>query len=52
MIITLRHQLAILVVARFPPTLSRYIQAERDIPFQVSHSTRVRRRSGESLAAK
>jgi len=52
MISTLRHQLAILIVACFPPILSRYIQPERDTPFQVSHSTRVRGRSGESLAAK
>jgi len=52
MIITLRHQLAIQIVARFPPILSRYTQPERDIPLKCSHSTRVRRRSGESLAAK
>jgi hypothetical protein len=46
MIITSRHRLAILIVARFPPRLSRYIQPERDIPIQGSHSTR----AGEEAA--
>jgi hypothetical protein len=46
MIITPRHRLAILIVARFPHRLSRYIQPERDIPIQGSHSTR----AGEEAA--
>lgn len=40
MIITPRRRLAILIVARFPPRISRYIEPERDIPIQGSHSTR------------
>ncbi|SRR5436190_16252319 len=45
-IITPRHRLAIPIVARFPPRLSHYIQPERDIPIQGSHSTR----AGEDAA--
>jgi hypothetical protein len=51
MIITPRHQLAILTVAHFPLRLSRYIQPERDIPIQGSHSTRAGEEACESLAA-
>jgi hypothetical protein len=51
MIITPRHRLAILTVAHFPPRLSRYIQPERDIPIQGSHSTRAGEEACESLAA-